>query len=52
VEVYSIAGRSKEKVESFARKHGIKKVYSGPDGYQGNLLIIVVPLNMMTDILD
>jgi predicted dehydrogenase len=41
VEFYSIAGRSKEKVERFARKHGIEKIFSGPDGYQSNLFLTV-----------
>jgi hypothetical protein len=39
VEVYSISGRSREKVEKFARKHGIEKIFSGPDGYQSNLFV-------------
>ncbi|KAJ3511035.1 hypothetical protein NLJ89_g4333 [Agrocybe chaxingu] len=34
IEVVAIGGRAKEKVEAFAKKHGIRKVHSGPEGYQ------------------
>ena len=42
VEVYSIAGRSRERVERFARKRGIETVFSGPDEYQTNLFLTAV----------
>ena len=35
--IAAVAARSKEKAELFAQKHSIKKVYSGPSGYQGLL---------------
>jgi hypothetical protein len=35
VEVYAIAARDEKKALAFGKKYGIKKVYSGRDGYQG-----------------
>ncbi|KAJ7491932.1 NAD(P)-binding protein [Mycena latifolia] len=32
--VYAIAARNKDKANEFAKKHGIAKVFSGPEGYQ------------------
>jgi predicted dehydrogenase len=42
---YAIAGRNKEKIERFAGKYGIKKVYFGQGGYQSDVLVIVVGLS-------
>ncbi|KAJ6511935.1 NAD(P)-binding protein [Mycena vitilis] len=32
--VFAVAARSKDRAAAFAKKHGIEKVYGGPDGYQ------------------
>jgi hypothetical protein len=32
--VYAVAARDNKKATTFAKKHGIGKVYSGPTGYQ------------------
>lgn len=36
VVVYAVAARDKSRAETFAKKHGIEKVYGGPNGYQGS----------------
>lgn len=33
--VYAVAARSLDKATAYAKKHGIEKVYGGPQAYQG-----------------
>lgn len=33
--VAAVAARDIERAEAFAKKHGIDKVFGGPNGYQG-----------------
>ncbi|KAH9481039.1 putative oxidoreductase [Psilocybe cubensis] len=49
VEVYAIAGRNPENTEKFAKKHSIRKVYSGKDAYQAlvedpEIDVVYIPL--------
>lgn len=33
--VYAVAARDINKAVAYGKKHGIEKIYSGPNGYQG-----------------
>ena len=37
VAIYAVAARDEKKARAFGKKHGIPKVYAGPNGYQGML---------------
>ena len=46
--VYAVAARNLEKAQKFAKKHGIEKVYGGPQSYQGARELQIRPLEGLT----
>jgi hypothetical protein len=47
--VYAVAARDKVRAEVYGKKHGIEKVYGGPNGYQGQFGLvesIFAPINV------
>ncbi|KAG6848333.1 hypothetical protein H0H93_001136 [Arthromyces matolae] len=40
--LYAVAARDQAKAKEFAEKHGIEKVYGGPNGYQGGYVELCI----------